>query len=40
MKKKNKKRGKVRIKPIGAIIILIIIIRYAGLPSTKTQAHQ
>ena len=26
MKKKNKKRGKVRIKPIGAIIIIILII--------------
>ena len=25
MKKKNKKRGKVRIKPIGAIIIILII---------------
>ena len=39
MKKKNKKRGKVRIKPIGAIIILIIITLAIILLSNKTNIN-
>ena len=39
VKKKNKKRGKVRIKPIGAIIILIIITLAIILLPNKTNIN-